>query len=96
MDATARQQALDIAADLRRHGQAPGAAIIEILIGGYESQEVISRQALESAEKAIALAREATDMLNAVKTLVMLSPDSAYSRALMEIMGEPVGVPDGA
>jgi hypothetical protein len=92
MDIETQVKAADIATHLRTHDDQAtrdaGADIIDILLVGYVEEGEMFAEMTETANKAIALAQEASRMLRAVKDFAMLSPNSTYTRALMEMFGE--------
>jgi hypothetical protein len=94
MDIETQVKAADIATRLRTHDDQEtrdaAASIIDILLVGYVEEGEMFAEMTETANKALALAQEASAMLRAVKEFAMLSPHSTYTRALMEMLGEKV------
>ena len=100
MDIETQVKAADIATHLRTHDDQEtrdaGAAIIDILLVGYVEEGEMFAEMAETANKSLALAQEAAAMLRAIKEFAMLSPNSTYTRAIMEMFGERVPDADDA
>ena len=97
MDIETQVKAADIATHLRTHDDQAtrdaGADIIDILLVGYVEEGEMFAEMTDTANKSLALAREAAAMLHAVQDFARLRPDSMYTRDLLAMLGE-MGMPD--